>query len=243
MKKLLGYIFTPLHLLAFGLVLLIFHPIQWLSLKIGGYSWHKKSVDYLNWFLMNSLWFLGTHCRFYMDQNLPTDRPLIIVSNHQSLYDIPPFFWHLRKHHVKFVSKIELAKGIPSISFNLRHGGSVVIDRKNPRQALPAIREFAEYIEANNYCACIFPEGTRSKTGKPKEFSPRGLKMLLKYAPSAIILPVTINHSWKLVQYGRFPMSFGERPTWKAHPYVDPKDRNLDEVIKEVEALVVSGVV
>ncbi|MEZ4829251.1 MAG: lysophospholipid acyltransferase family protein [Bacteroidia bacterium] len=242
MKKLLGYIFTPLHLLVFGLILIVFHPTQWICLKLGGYAWHKKSVDYLNFCLMNSLLVLGTRCRFLMNQQLPTDRPLIVVSNHQSLFDIPPFFWYLRRHHVKFVSKIELAKGIPSISFNLRHGGSVLIDRKDPRQALPAIKEFGGYIEKNNYAACIFPEGTRSKNGQPRPFSPSGLKTLLKYAPSAIVLPVTINNAWKITRFGKFPYSFGERPVWTIHPYIDPKGRDAEEIMKTVEATIIGAI-
>ena len=61
--------------------------------------------------------------------------PVVFVANHQSLYDIPPFIWFMRSNHPKFISKIELAKGIPSVSYNLRHGGAALIDRKNPRQS------------------------------------------------------------------------------------------------------------
>lgn len=242
LKKLLGYVFTPLHLLVFALLLVVFHPIQWLGLKLGGYAWQKKAVDYLNWGLMRSLLLLGSHCRFEQQQPLPTDRPLLVVANHQSLYDIPPFFWHFRKHHAKFVSKIELARGIPSISFNLRHGGNAVIDRKNPRQAIPALKEFGALVEQNNYAACIFPEGTRSRTGVPKAFSPRGFLTLLKYIPSALIVPVSINHSWKLVRYGPYPMPFGEQPTWYVHPCIDPKGRDPEEVFREVEQVIRSRI-
>ena len=72
-----------------------------------------------------------------------------------------PISCYLKKHHPKFVSKIELGKGIPSVSYNLRHGGSVLIDRKDPRQSLTAIKDFGKYIEENNYAAVIFPEGTQ----------------------------------------------------------------------------------
>ena len=88
--------------------------------------------------------------------------------------------WYLRRHHVKFVSKQELGRGIPCVSYNLRHGGSVLIDRKNPRQALPAMLNFAEYIEKTKRAAVIFPEGTRSKDGRPKPFKTKGLEVLLK---------------------------------------------------------------
>ncbi len=236
MKKLFGYILTPLHLLAFGLVLVIFHAIQWVALQLGGYAWHKRSVDYLNLCLSRTLLLLGSRVHFDQPHDLPTDRPLIIVANHQSLYDIPPIFWHLRKHHVKFVSKQELGKGIPSVSFNLRHGGSVLIDRKNPRQALPALKAFGEYIEQNKYSAVIFPEGTRGRNGVPKEFSSRGVKMLLKHAPSALVLPITINHSWRL-QPG-FPMPVGVQPTWTVHAPIDPQGRTAEEVFIAAETAI-----
>ena len=63
-------------------------------------------------------------------------QPYIIVCNHQSLYDIPPLIWYLRQIHPKFISKKELGRGIPSVSFNLRHGGSLLIDRAKAKDAL-----------------------------------------------------------------------------------------------------------
>ena len=136
MLKLLSYPLTVIFFLLFGLVLVIFHPIQWLCLKVFGYNAHKKSVSILNWFIMRCTNVLGTRYSFKNDQNIPTDRPLIIVTNHQSMYDIPPIIWYMRKYHPKFVSKIELGKGIPSVSYNLRHGGSALIDRKDPKQSI-----------------------------------------------------------------------------------------------------------
>src|SRR5690606_10867228 len=122
MRKVIGYILSPIHYLAFGFFLLLFHPLQWLSLKLGGYSAHKKTVDIFNLFLISSYYLLGNNVHFTQRFDLPTDRPILFISNHQSMYDIPPLIFFLRKHHAKFISKIELTKGIPSISFNLKHG-------------------------------------------------------------------------------------------------------------------------
>ena len=242
MKKILGYLFTPIFLAVFGLLLVTFDPVQRFGYWIGKQRWQQKVVVFLNLLLTRSLLLMGIHCRFRNPFQLPTDRPLIVVSNHQSLFDIPPFFWFLRKHTVKFVSKIELARGIPSISFNLRVGGNAIIDRKNPEQALPALERFATYIEKNRFCACIFPEGTRSRTGKAKSFSPKGLATLLRHAPSALVVPVSINNCWKIMQYGWFPLSFGERPSWLVHAPIDPKGRPVEEVMAEVEAVVTGGI-
>src|SRR5690606_11759769 len=129
LKKLLAYPLSVVFYFFFFLTLVVFHPIQWISLNLGGYKAHKRSVDILNFFLLRCLNLLGT--KFYFDnpQQLPTDRSCIFVANHQGTYDIPPIIWHLRQQHPKFVSKKELGKGIPSISYNLRHGGSILIDR------------------------------------------------------------------------------------------------------------------
>src|SRR5690554_4305357 len=160
MRKFIGYVLSPLHYLAFGFFLLLFHGIQWLCLKLGGYQAHKKSVDVFNFFLMRCLNILGTRFSFDNPYDIPEDQSCIFVANHQGIYDIPPIIWYLRKHHPKFISKKELSKGIPGISFNLRHGGSALIDRKNPKQAISEILKFADYLKVNKRSAVIFPEGT-----------------------------------------------------------------------------------
>src|SRR3546814_14757295 len=83
----------------------------------------------------------------------------VCSSDLQSMYDIPPLIFFLRKHHGKFISKIELAKGIPSISFNLRHGGAANIDRKDPKQSIAEILKLANNMKTKNWSAFIFPEG------------------------------------------------------------------------------------
>lgn len=217
MVKLLSYPISVIYYLFFGLTLVVFHPIQWICFNVFGYQAHKVSVDALQFCLLRCANILGTRFTFKNDHNIPTNTPLIIVANHQSLYDISPIMWFMRKHHTKFISKIELGKGIPSVSYNLRHGGSVLIDRKNPRQSLPAIMKFGEYIESTKRAAVIFPEGTRSKTGKPKPFQTKGLDILFKKVPSALIVPITVNNSWKMQRYGQFPMGLGTHIKFTVH--------------------------
>lgn len=217
MVKLLSYPISVIYYLCFFLTLVVFHPIQWVCFNWFGYKAHKKSVDALQFFLIQCTKVLGTRISFINPHQIETNVPLIIVANHQSLYDISPIMWHMRKHHPKFISKMELGKGIPSVSYNLRHGGSVLIDRKNPRQSLPAIMKFGEYIEANKRAAVIFPEGTRSKNGEPKAFQTKGLEILFKKVPSALIVPISINNSWKMLKYGKFPMGLGTHITFTVH--------------------------
>jgi 1-acyl-sn-glycerol-3-phosphate acyltransferase len=170
------------------------------------------------------------------------DVPIIFVVNHQSLYDIVGIIWHFRKFHAKFVSKKELGKGIPSVSYNLRHGGSILIDRKDPKQAIPLIKGLSEYIEKHKRSAVIFPEGTRSKDGKPKEFAQSGLKILCKYAPSAYVVPITINNSWKMVKFGAFPMGLGNRLQFIIHEPMAVAAFSFEELMVKTEQAIVESI-
>lgn len=241
MIKLISYPISVFYQLVFGLILLIFHPFQWITFNVFGYSGHKAVVDVMNFFLVRATHLLGTTYNIQVKSQLPENTPLIFVANHQSLYDIPPFFWFMRKYHPKFITKIELGKGIPSVSYNLRHGGSVLIDRKNPKQSLPELKKMGEYIEKHTRSAVIFPEGTRSKNGKPKPFAETGLKILCKYAPSAYIVPVTINNSWKMLKYGKFPLGLGNKLEFIFHEPISVKDTEFAELFKTTEQSVINA--
>ena len=243
MQKLFAYPLTIIYYLCFLFTLLIFHPIQWFCFYVLGYKAHKKSVDALQFCILRCLNILGTRFTFNNPYQIDQKQPIIIVSNHQSMYDIPPIIWYMRKHHPKFISKIELGKGIPSVSFNLRHGGSVLIDRKNPKQSLPAITKFAEYIETTKRCAVIFPEGTRSKNGAPKPFQTKGLELLLKKIPTATIVPITINNSWKTLKYGNFPMGLGTHIKFTVHQPIKQTDfTNKQNLIANIEKTIISSI-
>ena len=234
MRKLLAYPLTIIYFVCFGLTLLVFHPIQWVCLNLFGYDAHKRSVSILNLTLIRCSHVLGTRYTFINPHKIAKGRPLIIVANHQSMNDIPPIIWYMRDYHPKFVSKKELGKGIPSVSFNLRHGGSVLIDRKDGKQALSEISKLGTYIEKNCRTAVIFPEGTRSRTGHPKKFQTTGLKVLMKRAPSALLVPVSINNSWKMLRYGKFPYGIGNHLIFQVHPPIE-NSKDAEMIIAKIE--------
>lgn len=239
MRKFLGYILTPIFYTSFFLMLIIFHPIQWLCLKIGGYAAHKKSVDLLNAMLVASYYTLGNSVRFIQEQDLQSDRPIIFVANHQSTYDIPPLIYFLRKHHGKFISKIELATAhIPSISFNLKYGGAANIDRKDPKQSIAEILKLANNMRDKNWSAFIFPEGTRTKTGQMKNFAIGGIATLLKKNPDALIVPIAINGSYEMTQFGAYPLMPFTKMSWQVLSPIDTTGKTLEEIVLEAEQAV-----
>ena len=236
--KILSHILSPIFALVFFLILLIFHPTQWIGLKIFGQNGHQKVVDIMNWFIVKSLLILGIPVTVKNKQDLPKNATLIFVSNHQGMFDIPPIIWHFRKYKPKFVSKIELAKGIPSISFNLRHGGAALINRKDPKQAISELANFAKRIKEKTWSAVIFPEGTRSRNGKPKDFAINGLKVLTKYNKDAYIVPLTINNSWQVFKYGKYPLGVFSPITITTHIPIKINSIPFDELLSETEKII-----
>lgn len=235
MNKLLGYLLSPIFHLYYGLLLVIFHPIQVLARHLFGDQARRQVVDFLNHLLVLGLHIMGAHIKFRGFEKLPADRPLIIVANHQSLYDIPAVVHGFRKHYPKFISKIELSKGLPSISYNLKHGKSALIDRKNGAQSVKEIFKLGKLIEEHNYAACIYPEGTRSKTGKVRRFQSAGIGTLLRAAPSAVIVPFVIDGHSEFMYKGMFPLKAGQKITYTALDPIEPKGLPLEELVLDIE--------
>lgn len=235
MSKFFGYILSPIFYFLFALFLFVFHPIQWVCHKFFGYKAHKLSVDCLNFFLTYCQLSLFNSVRFVNTQNLPVGRPIIFTANHQSMYDIPAMIWFLRKYHAKFISKIELAKGIPSISINLRVGGGANIDRKDNKQAITELIKLGRRMHANNWSTVIFPEGTRAKDGQLKTFQIGGISTLLKACPNALIVPIAIENSWKIVRFGGYPLTVGNALKWTVLAPIEPSGRDAAEVILQAE--------
>jgi len=235
LKKILSVPLSLIFYIIFGLLLLIFHVAQVISLKLGGYKAHKRSVELLNLSIIKSFLILGNRVKFEGVEKIPFGRPLIIVSNHQSAWDIPPMVWNLKQFHPKFISKKELAKNIPSISYNLRHGGHFIIDRKSGTKAVHEVSKLGEVIEKNNWAACIFAEGTRSENGMVKRFQYGGIRSLLKASPSALIIPLAIENNYKLQPGKSFIIGLGVKMNFKILDPIEPGDCSPEELIDKTE--------
>lgn len=240
--KIISYFLSSIFAVAFFVILLIFHPLQWLGLKLGGLNGHQKVVNIMNWFLVKSLLIIGVPVKVINKYNIPEGKTIIFVSNHQSMFDISPIIWYFRKHIPKFVSKKELSKGIPSISFNLRNGGAALIDRKDPKQAITELINFSKKINKNKWSATIFPEGTRSKTGKPKKFAPNGLNVLTKFNKEGYVVPLTINNSWKVFKYGKFPLGIGSPITITVHEPLKIDAMPFKDLLEKTESVITAHI-
>ncbi|MCE6991724.1 1-acyl-sn-glycerol-3-phosphate acyltransferase [Dyadobacter sp. CY323] len=235
MKKILDYVLSTLYLIHFGLTLLFFHLAQVIAYNVFGKNAHRKVVDYLNFSLTYGLYLTGAEITLRKQFQIPHNRPIIFVANHQSTFDISPVYWFLRKYRPRFVSKVELKKGVPSISYNLRKSGAAIIDRKDGKQAIAEIARLGKLIQDEKSSALIFPEGTRTASGIMKPFVTGGVATLLKRAPDALIVPVAIDGTGAFNPKGIFPLKSFAKLTWTILPGIEPAGRKVEEVLAEAQ--------
>jgi 1-acyl-sn-glycerol-3-phosphate acyltransferase len=111
----------------------------------------------------------------------------VMVANHQSLLDILVLFRIFR--HFKWVSKIENFK-IPFIGWNMRLNSYIQLKRGDRSSIAVMLRTCRENLAAGN-SIMMFPEGTRSPTGRLRGFKP-GAFNLAKDAKRPL-LPIVVH--------------------------------------------------
>jgi 1-acyl-sn-glycerol-3-phosphate acyltransferase len=120
-------------------------------------------------------------------ENINPRQSYVIVSNHQSVYDIFLIYGWLGID-IKWIMKKELRK-IPGVGFGSEKVGHIFIDRSNSMKALESINEAKRKL-VNGTSVVIFPEGTRSKTKELGTFKRGAFK--IAYDVNLPILPITV---------------------------------------------------
>jgi 1-acyl-sn-glycerol-3-phosphate acyltransferase len=197
-------------LVAFGGVLVAFDPLQRVA-RLFGRRPHEVVVGALQTSLVASFRLCGTRIEVERAPGVRPNTGYVLIGNHQSMFDIPILGSLLFSNYPKYVSKRELARWIPSISYNLRRGGNAVIDRSDRDQALAAIRTLGGTAQERRVSVVIYPEGTRSRAGELRPFKPAGTLALLEAAPDLPIVPVAIDESWRLLSHNLLPVASGVR--------------------------------
>ncbi len=114
----------------------------------------------------------------------------IVLSNHQSILDIPIYMNFFRGRDVRFVAKDALSKSwIPMVAPMLKSHGHCFIPRRGGTSlVMQRIDSFCKRCLKNKWNPVIFPEGTRSKDGQMGKFYSAGFRRISDSAK----LPVAI---------------------------------------------------
>jgi 1-acyl-sn-glycerol-3-phosphate acyltransferase len=93
---------------------------------------------------------------------VPRKGGLVLVSNHQSMMDIPVLMAYLPVSF-RFLAKRQLFR-FPFIGWHLALGGHIRIDRTDKRAAVRALSRARKVLQANT-SVLVFAEGSRSASG------------------------------------------------------------------------------
>ena len=145
-------------------------------------------------------------------ENIP-EEACLYVGNHSSYFDIIVLGATI-PGTTGFVAKDSLEK-IPGLSAWMRLIHCLFLDRSDIKKGLETIMTGVEYLK-DGYTMCIYPEGTRSKTGQMGEFKGGALKMAQR--AKAPVVPVAVTGSRDIfennpglqIKPARVQISFGQ---------------------------------
>jgi 1-acyl-sn-glycerol-3-phosphate acyltransferase len=145
----------------------------------------------------------GTRVRIQGLKNIDPLRSYILVSNHQSTFDIFALLGYL-PIQFRWTAKAELFR-TPFMGWAMSRIGYIPIERDSPKKAYRSMLRAAEVVR-KGMSVIIFPEGTRSPDGNLQPFKKGVFLIALKsHSP---ILPITIQGTSRIMRKG----------DWRAYP-------------------------
>jgi 1-acyl-sn-glycerol-3-phosphate acyltransferase len=162
--------------------------------------------------------------------------PLIVMSNHQSLHDIPVLFCSI-PGKLRMVAKKELFD-VPVWGRAMRTAGFICIDRSDREQAIESLRAGSSLLRDGTR-VWIAPEGTRSPTGKLGTFKSGGFRMALE--TGCRILPVAIDGTRRVLPARGFLVHRDQRVVVMILPPIDPKAYGVErrrDLMQDVRAAI-----
>lgn len=172
-------------------------------------------------------------------ENIPADRTVLFIGNHQGNFDIPIYLSQMPTL-VGFIAKVELEK-IPLVSTWMQLMRCVFMDRSSLRKSSEAIIKGIKNLK-EGYSTVIFPEGTRSRGDKTNEFKSGSFKLATK--SKVPIIPVTMNGSYKIMEHGNGPWIRPANIEFTIHPLIETANltkEELDLLPSKVEQIICSS--
>lgn len=159
-------------------------------------------------------------------------QPHVLACNHISGYDIFALA-SVMPGPFAFVAKKELER-IPLFGSAWKAAGHISIDRSDRQKAIQSLHRAAEKMRRDRTTVIIYPEGTRSRTGKLQPFK-KGAFVLAIQAHVPIV-PVVVRDSDLVVRPGSFRVT--PRPIHLHFcPRVDPDrfgEQGIDALVSTV---------
>jgi 1-acyl-sn-glycerol-3-phosphate acyltransferase len=165
-------------------------------------------------------------------ENFAEDETFVVMSNHQSHFDIPVLYQALQRR-LRMVAKKELFR-IPLFGRAMRLSGFVEVDRQDRIRAVRALDGARAALDAGTNI-WIAPEGTRSETGKLAEFKKGGFHLAL--GAGARILPVSIDGTKDVLPAHSRDIRRGHSVRVVINPPIDPAAYGPERMTELVTAV------
>lgn len=134
----------------------------------------------------------------YDDKKNELPEDFIIISNHQSLLDIPVFMKYFPDKDVRFIAKDALGRHVPLVSEMLRAQEHCLIPRKaKPMEAMRYISDFGKRVIERKQVPILFPEGSRTRDGNVGKFFSAGFRQLTESTGLPVVV-CALDGGWQL---------------------------------------------
>lgn len=140
----------------------------------------------LSWFEYFLL-FMRTKINVTGLEKIPDNQRLMIVANHRSNFDCFVISTVIKKQYICYISKPENFK-IAFAGRIAKRAMNLSIPRGDLKGALKTLLKAIEYLKSDFSSICVFPEGTRSKSGEILEFKPGCFKIAEKAECPVVVL-------------------------------------------------------
>jgi len=151
-------------------------------------------------FIMATLRIVG-RARFDIHPRIPCQGGILIVSNHQSLLDIPVLFSCVPDGYPRMVSHARYGRGVPLVSLTMKLCGAILVQPgRVGRAELEALRETARSAV---HPIGIFPEGHRTRDGEIRPWKRAGLETFLS-AREWTVHVVVVDGLWRAARIPDF---------------------------------------
>lgn len=198
--------------------------------------WTQPIIAIGKWALCLGRKVLGMSLEVSGVKQIDKNSPCVFMANHLSLIDGPLLFMIIPQY-VRVIIKKEVFR-IPIVGQGMRHVGFIPVDRKRLRGGKKSIDEASRLIKEKDFSFLIFPEGTRSRNGKPQPFKRGGFFLALSV--QVPIVPVSIKGTYELMPRGSFFVKRGKIKVLFHPPiHTDGFDRsNLPQLINKVQKVI-----
>ena len=148
----------------------------------------RASVRYMRFFMRILLYVVGVRVRVH--GKLVAHRPLLVISNHISIFEIATFPVAFGG---SFIAKKEM-ESWPLVGWVARKFGVVFIDRR-PSHAMDALSQVQQTLRDVSYPIFLFPEGTTTNGAYVKPFK----STLFNFVENSDVLvqPMVMNYRFR----------------------------------------------